>query len=181
MFGLTAALTKTFVDQIQHGVPYTASHWEVYALAVLSIVGILFTQHGFHASSLSASLPALEATEPLVASIVGVTLLHEHLNGRTPFDNVLITASILTTLACVVLLASIAGRGAAAVQPEATGRAPFAPQTDVARRSARPARDPRYLPRSAATNVRARHRSRRVPRLRRLGSEGSEPPTKETT
>jgi hypothetical protein len=134
---------------------------------VLSIVGILFTQHGFHASSLSASLPALEATEPLVASIVGVTLLHEHLNGRTPFDNVLITASILTTLACVVVLASIAGRGAAAVAPDAVTPhaitvAAAPPEPDVAPRLTRPVRDARYLPRSAAANVRARHRSRRV-------------------
>ena len=82
MFGLTAALTKTFVDQIQHGVGFTASHWEVYALATLSITGILVTRRGFHAASLSASLPALEASEPLVAAIVGVSLLHEHLNGR---------------------------------------------------------------------------------------------------
>jgi drug/metabolite transporter (DMT)-like permease len=110
LFGLTAALTKTFVVQIQRGVPYTASHWEVYALAVLSIIGILFTQHGFQASALSASLPAIEATEPVVASAVAVILFHEHLNGHGPTENVLIAISIVAVLTCVITLATIAGQ-----------------------------------------------------------------------
>jgi drug/metabolite transporter (DMT)-like permease len=114
LFGITAALTKTFVDQIQHGVPYTASHWEVYALAVFSIVGILFTQHGFQASALSASLPALEATEPVVAASVGVALLHEHLNGQSASANALIAVAIVAALACIVILAREAGRVAGA-------------------------------------------------------------------
>lgn len=119
LFGVTAALTKTFVDQIQHGVPYTASHWEVYALAVMSIVGIVFTQHGFQSSWLSASLPALEATEPVVAVTVGIVLLHERLNGNTLFDNTLIGLSIATALVCVVTLATIAGHDASIVaEPE---------------------------------------------------------------
>jgi drug/metabolite transporter (DMT)-like permease len=112
LFGITAALTKTFVNQISHGVPYTAGHWEVYALAILSITGILFVQHGFQASSLSASLPALEATEPLIAASVGIALLHEKLNGRTTFDNWAIALSIIAALVCVITLANLAGRDA---------------------------------------------------------------------
>jgi branched-subunit amino acid permease len=118
LFGLTAALTKAFVNQIQHGVGYTASHWEVYALAILSITGILFTQHGFQAASLSASLPALEASEPVIAAVVGVTLLHEHLNGRTAFDNAAIAVSIVALLASVITLATIAGHDAAVADPD---------------------------------------------------------------
>jgi drug/metabolite transporter (DMT)-like permease len=133
LFGITAALTKTFVDQIQHGVPYTASHWEVYALALLSVTGILFTQHGFQASSLSASLPALEATEPVVAAVVGLTLLHEHLNGRTVVGDGLVAASILTALTCVVLLA----------------------ESGVAMHDARPR--PHPIPRSPRVRVRRTH------------------------
>jgi drug/metabolite transporter (DMT)-like permease len=110
LFGITAALTRTFVVQIQNGVPYTASHWEVYGLAVLSVTGILFTQHGFQNAPLSASLPALEATEPLVAATLGVVLYHEQLNGQTTLDNLVIATSIVAMLVCVVLLATGAGR-----------------------------------------------------------------------
>jgi drug/metabolite transporter (DMT)-like permease len=117
LFGITAALTKTFVDQIQYGVPFTAEHWEVYALALLSITGILFTQHGFQDVALSASLPALEATEPVIAATLGVVLLHERLNGRTLIENVAIAVSIVIVLACVIVLAAYAGRSGSAPGP----------------------------------------------------------------
>ncbi len=109
LFGITAALTKTFVEQIQHGVPYTARHWEVYALALFSIAGILLTQNGFHAASLPASLPALEATEPIVAAFLGVLVLHEHFNGQTTADNIVIALASVLVLVTVVVLAIAAG------------------------------------------------------------------------
>jgi drug/metabolite transporter (DMT)-like permease len=119
LFGLTAALTRTFVTHIQHGVPYTAQHWEVYALAALSIIGILFTQHGFQNAALSASLPALEATEPVIAATLGVVLFHERLNGQTALDNLVIAVAIVTILGCVVVLARSAARRAPQPQPSA--------------------------------------------------------------
>jgi hypothetical protein len=108
-FGINAALTKTFVSQIQRGVPYTASHWEVYALATASIVGILLTQNGFQAESLSASLPGLEAMEPIIAVILGVLIFHERIRGSGDFANALIGLSLLVMLYSVVRLAAFAG------------------------------------------------------------------------
>jgi hypothetical protein len=109
LFGVNAALTKTFVSQIQRGVPYTASHWEVYALAFASIVGILLTQNSFQAESLSASLPGLEATEPMVAALLGASIFHEHIQGENDLANALIGLSILVMLYAVVRLAAFAG------------------------------------------------------------------------
>ena len=109
LFGVSSSLTKTFVAQIQHGVPYTAQHWEVYALAVLSIVGIGLTQSGFLSGSLATSLPALEATEPLIAAWIGVAVLHERLTGRTAFDNAVIAVSIAAMIIAVIVLASEVG------------------------------------------------------------------------
>jgi drug/metabolite transporter (DMT)-like permease len=109
LFGVSSSLTKTFVAQIQHGVPYTAQHWEVYALAVLSIVGIMLTQNGFQSGSLATSLPALEATEPLIAAWIGLAVLHEQLTGRTAFDNAAIGLSIAAMIIAVIVLASEVG------------------------------------------------------------------------
>ena len=112
LFGISSSLTKTFVAQIQRGVPYTATHWEVYTLAVLSIVGILLTQSGFQSGSLATSLPALEATEPLIAAWIGVSVLHERVVGRTSFDNVAIGLSIAAMIVAVIVLASEVGNRA---------------------------------------------------------------------
>jgi drug/metabolite transporter (DMT)-like permease len=109
LFGISSSLTRTFVAQIQRGVPYTASHWEVYALAALSIVGILLTQNGFQSGSLATSLPALEATEPLIAAGIGISVLNEHISGRTAFDNTAIALSIVAMIIAVTVLASEIG------------------------------------------------------------------------
>jgi hypothetical protein len=118
LFGVSSSLTKTFVDQIQRGVPYTASHWEVYALAGLSIVGILLTQNGFQSGSLATSLPALEATEPLIAAWIGIAVLHERIVGRTSFDDAAIALSIVAMIVAVVILAAEVGNRAEIVEQE---------------------------------------------------------------
>ncbi|HET9730959.1 MAG TPA: DMT family transporter, partial [Acidimicrobiia bacterium] len=125
LFGITSSLAKTFVEQIQHGVPYTASHWEVYSLAGLSVVGILLTQNGFQAGSLGTSLPALEAIEPIVASLIGITVLHEHIQGRTTSDNVAIALSIVALICAVVALAGEVGSRAERVEHEIDLREPL--------------------------------------------------------
>jgi hypothetical protein len=99
-------------------VPYTASHWEVYALAGLSIVGILLTQNGFQSGSLATSLPALEATEPLIAAWIGIAVLHERIVGRTSFDNAAIALSIVAMIVAVVILAAEVGNRAEIVEQE---------------------------------------------------------------
>jgi drug/metabolite transporter (DMT)-like permease len=108
-FGIEAALTKTFVGQIQRGVPYTASHWHVYALALTALTGIAFIQNAFQTDSLSASLPGLEVSEPLVAVFLGATVYHEHIQGRNTASNVLTGVSILVMLYAIIRLAQSAG------------------------------------------------------------------------
>jgi drug/metabolite transporter (DMT)-like permease len=109
-YALTSALTKTFTAHIQHGIPYTAGHWEVYGLAGLSIAAIVFTQHSFEAKSLTSSLPVLQISEPLGASLVGAALLHERLNGNGDIANALIGLSIVVMIVAVVHLSRAAGQ-----------------------------------------------------------------------
>jgi len=142
LFGVSSSLTKTFVEQIPRGVPYTASHWEVYGLATLSIAGILLTQNGFQSGSLATSLPALEATEPLVAAWIGVVVLHERLVGHSSLGKVAIALSVVAMIVAVIVLASEVGARAnppvpirRATHPERSPRArPAVPRRPVLRR-----------------------------------------------
>lgn len=77
-FGVSAALTKTFVHLLGQGVIPMLQHWEPYALAVATLGGLLLAQSSFQAGSLSASVAALEVAEPLVAAALGIGLLDEH-------------------------------------------------------------------------------------------------------
>ena len=116
------------------------------------------TQHGFQAASLSASLPALEASEPVIAAIVGVVLLHEHLNGRTAFDNAAIGASIVALLASVITLANIAGHDATDLDSGA--EPPTTTDNAVTRKVAIEGRD-RYRPRWHERSTRPGSRTNR--------------------
>jgi drug/metabolite transporter (DMT)-like permease len=76
-FGVSAALTKTFVHLLGDGVVTMLQHWEPYALAVTTLGGLVLAQSSFQAGSLSASIAALEVAEPVVAAAIGVGLLDE--------------------------------------------------------------------------------------------------------
>ena len=168
LFGISSSLAKTFVEQIQHGVPYTAAHWEVYTLAAASIVGIVFTQNGFQSGALATSLPALEATEPVVAALIGATALHERFTGHSQFDNVLIGCSIVVMIVAVVVLASEVGARAEQAGLPGGVRSRHRDQRSAAGarhalRRARPFGIAAGVPRSAAaasgTGVRSRRRT----------------------
>ena len=98
-FGINAAVTKTVVHVIgDEGVARVFTRWELYALAVLSLGGFLIVQSAFQAGSLKAALPAMEVTEPVIATIIGVLILDEHLNADTVTDHILIGFAIAAML-----------------------------------------------------------------------------------
>jgi drug/metabolite transporter (DMT)-like permease len=79
-FGVSAALTKTFVHLLGDGVFAMLGHWEPYGLAVASLVGFVLMQSSFQAGSLAASVAALEIAEPVVAAAIGLGLLNERID-----------------------------------------------------------------------------------------------------
>ena len=76
------------------------SNWEPYALAVFAIAGLVVMQSAFQAGALQASLPFLETTEPLVASLLGIALLGERLHAATLTDKGIVAVSAATMLVC---------------------------------------------------------------------------------
>jgi drug/metabolite transporter (DMT)-like permease len=105
-FGVNAALTKVVVDVL--GGPHPLSvfwHWELYGVAVLSVSGLVMVQSALQAGSLAAALPSMEVAEPVVAAIVGLVILREHLHAHGTGDKILIAASALAMLVGLFALA----------------------------------------------------------------------------
>jgi hypothetical protein len=93
--GTTATLMRSVSHDISSdGLIHVLQHWESWALIVLVPIGFLMVQSSFQAGDLRAGLPALEVAEPLVASILGVMLLHEQLHVRTLGLKVLVTLTV---------------------------------------------------------------------------------------
>lgn len=79
LWGLFAVLTKGVVDRIDDGILALLKTPELYAWVVVAIAGTAWQQSSFRAGSLTASLPTMTVTEPIVGSVLGVVVLGEAL------------------------------------------------------------------------------------------------------
>jgi len=110
LFGITAALTKSSVVLLdRHGLG-ALGYWEPYALAMLGALGFVVNQRAFQAGSLTASLPTLTVVEPVVAALIGVTMLHETVPTSGVIEWLAVAVSVGTMIAATVVLSRSAAR-----------------------------------------------------------------------
>lgn len=110
LFGITAALTKAsvvLVDDLGLG---ALRHAEPYALVVLGGLGFVVNQRAFQAGSLTASLPTLTVVEPIVAAVIGVTMLHETVPTDGALEWLSVAASVVAMIAATIALSRSAAR-----------------------------------------------------------------------
>jgi drug/metabolite transporter (DMT)-like permease len=96
LWGLFAVLTKGVVDRIDDGVLALLRTPELYAWALVAIAATAWQQASFRAGSLTASLPTMTVTEPVVGSVLGVVVLGEALRPGE--------AGLLTLVVAVVVM-----------------------------------------------------------------------------
>lgn len=107
LWGVFAVLVKAVVDRVDFG------SWdgllvlirtpELYAVALVAIAGTAWQQSSFRAGALTASLPTMTVTEPVVGSVLGVVILGETLQPGNAGDVTLIVAFIVMIVATVAL------------------------------------------------------------------------------
>jgi drug/metabolite transporter (DMT)-like permease len=81
LYGVGAALTKSTVSLLDDGFVGVVTSWEPYALVAAIGLGTYLQQAAFQAGDLAQSLPAVQVLEPVVAVMLGVTLLQEELQA----------------------------------------------------------------------------------------------------
>lgn len=116
LWGVFSVLTKGVVDRLGDGLWAVLSMPELYALGVVTVAGTAYQQAAFRAGALTASLPAMTVTEPIVASVLGVFVLGETVR---PGD-----AGWLTLVVAVAVI--VAATGALARGEAAAASAPAA-------------------------------------------------------
>jgi drug/metabolite transporter (DMT)-like permease len=110
LFGVTAALTKASVVLLDHDGIGALGHWEPYALVALGGLGFVVNQRAFQAGSLTASLPTLTVVEPIVAALIGVTMLHETVPTEGALEWLAVAASVVAMIVGTVVLSRSAAR-----------------------------------------------------------------------
>ncbi|HET7016792.1 MAG TPA: DMT family transporter [Streptosporangiaceae bacterium] len=79
--GVTDALTKSVAFQIGGHQLGIVADPRVYLLIVVGLMTYTMQQNGYRAAGLCAFLPAFAVLDPVVGSVLGLTLYHERLDG----------------------------------------------------------------------------------------------------
>lgn len=117
LWGLFAVLTKAVVDRLDVtswiGVGELLVTPELYAWALVAVAGTAMQQASFRAGALTASLPTMTVTEPMVACALGVVVLGETLRpGEAGWFTLIVAVGVM-----VVATAALARGEAATREP----------------------------------------------------------------
>lgn len=118
LYGVAAALTKSTVSLLDDGFVGIVTSWEPYALVAAAGLGTYLQQSAFQAGDLSQSLPAVSVLEPVVAVVLGITLLQEDLQADG-LEWALIVVSGVAMIAATAALARSQAEAVPEPEPEA--------------------------------------------------------------
>ncbi|WP_188112782.1 DMT family transporter [Mycobacterium simiae] len=114
---LFAVLTKGVVEVAEEDLGAVLRAPEFYPWLVVALAGMIFQQSAFRAGALTASLPTMIVAKPVVATVLGITVLGETLAASGPEIIVLVLAVAVVITATVAL-----ARGEAATMVGLSGR-----------------------------------------------------------
>jgi drug/metabolite transporter (DMT)-like permease len=109
LWGVFAVLTKGVVDRLDDGVIALLRTPELYVWAAIAVAGTAWQQFSFRAGAITASLPTMTVTEPVVASVLGIVVLGETLR---PGDAGWLT--LIVAVAMMIVSTGALARGEAA-------------------------------------------------------------------
>jgi drug/metabolite transporter (DMT)-like permease len=111
LWGLFAVLTKGVVDRFDAGLWAVLRTPELYVWALVAIAGTAWQQSSFRAGALTAALPTMTVTEPVVGSVLGIVVLGETLR---PGDAGWLTLAVAVAVMVVATVALARGQAAGA-------------------------------------------------------------------
>jgi drug/metabolite transporter (DMT)-like permease len=100
LWGVFAVLTKEVVARLGDGGRPVTHSPELYAWLLAAAGGFVWGQSAFRAGPLTASMPALQMSQPVVAAVLGVVVLGEKLNASR-------TGLVAMAFALVAMMAAV--------------------------------------------------------------------------
>ena len=80
-YGLQAAVTKTFVDELGQGLLSLLAEWSVYVLVISAVVGFVLAQGSLKTGVLAPAMASSNAVTLFSSVILGITVYGERLSG----------------------------------------------------------------------------------------------------
>lgn len=112
----TAAILKSLTRLASGGISAVLGSWQLYVVILLGAGALVLNQLAFQAGPISASLPAISTTDPLLSIVVGIVVFDETFrHGPGALVALLVLLAILVT--AVVALTRIEPAPRSAVHP----------------------------------------------------------------
>jgi drug/metabolite transporter (DMT)-like permease len=105
-FGVLSALTKATTYLISTGVEHVFTNWQPYAAVGVGIVSLVISQSAYQAGPLAYSMPFVGVLEPMVAVLIGETILDEQVNLSAPLLAAEILAAGIAVVGIILLTTS---------------------------------------------------------------------------
>ncbi|WP_116376003.1 DMT family transporter [Mycobacterium sp. MFM001] len=106
LWGVFAVITKEVVARLGDGGWAVVRTPELYACLLAVLGGLVWSQSAFRAGPLTASMPTLQVSQPVVGAVLGVVVLGETLDtGRVGMVGLVVAALAMTT--AIVQLARV--------------------------------------------------------------------------
>jgi drug/metabolite transporter (DMT)-like permease len=80
-WGFVAAVVKELSVHVAQGPAALFGNWSPYVLIVSGAIGMFLVSNAFQAGPLAASQPGLTIVDPMVASLLGITIFGEHVRS----------------------------------------------------------------------------------------------------
>ena len=80
LFAAQAALLKSTVGLLGHGIGTLVGNWQPYVLILVGLSGIACCQVAFRAAPLATSLPVVNTVNPLLGIVAGALVYHENVH-----------------------------------------------------------------------------------------------------
>lgn len=120
-FGLTAALIKSMTGRFSQGFGALFTGWQLYAMAVSGLVGLLLLQAAMNAGRLVAAQPGLTLSDPLVSVLWGVLAFGEEIRGGVHLALAIVCAVVMAGSVLVLVRAPALSGGESRPPSEAAG------------------------------------------------------------
>ncbi len=81
LFALSAALTKSVVDELNSGLLHVLGSWELYALITVGYASMTLNQMALDTGKLATAVATSYALDPIASVVLGITLFEESLHA----------------------------------------------------------------------------------------------------
>jgi drug/metabolite transporter (DMT)-like permease len=105
-FGVLSALTKATTYIVSKGVGHVFTSWQPYAAIGVGIVSLVISQSAYQAGPLAYSMPFVGVLEPMVAVLIGETILNEQIRLSAPLLGAEVVTAAIAVIGIVLLTTS---------------------------------------------------------------------------